>query len=95
MGFLKSAYASIARAAKMGKLKDAFEKECPGESMIGTLEGYCGTGMMVAQSLNDGTLDRLRFIEAFELGLAQEKEHHRAFASRAYDIGVDSMIKVT
>lgn len=60
--------------------------------MNGTLEGYCGVGMMVAQSMNENTEDRLRLIGAFEQGLMLEKEHHRPFANQAYEIGVSTIL---
>lgn len=92
MSFLKSLYGSVSREVKIGKLKADFNREYPGEKMNGTLEGYCGTGMMVAQSVNNGTEDRLRFIDAFERGLMLEKEHHRSFANQAYEIGVSTIL---
>ncbi|KAA0072906.1 hypothetical protein CIW54_28075 (plasmid) [Paraburkholderia sp. T12-10] len=92
MSFFKSMYGGVMRDVKIIKLKADFNRNFPGEVMSGTLEGYCGTGMMVAQSLNEGAEDRLRLIEAFELGLMLEKEHHRSFANQAYEIGVSTML---
>ena len=92
MSFLKSVYGGVIHDVKIKKLKATFNRDYPGEKMNGTLEGYCGIGMMVAQSLNEGTEDRLRYIDAFEQGLMLEKEHHRSFANHAYEIGVSTIL---
>ncbi|WP_028100658.1 hypothetical protein [Pseudoduganella violaceinigra] len=93
MGFFKSMFGSVTRDLKIRQLKAAFARDFPGEKMNGTLEGYCGVGMMVAQSINDGTQDRIRFLNVFEEGLRQEDERHRHFAKEAYDLGVETYLE--
>lgn len=92
MGFLKSLYGAVARDVKIAKLKKAFCRAYPGEEMQATFEGYCGLGIAVAQSINDGTQDRLRYIDLVERGLLLEKEHHRPFANQSYEIGVETTL---
>ncbi|TAM36959.1 MAG: hypothetical protein EPN61_15335 [Burkholderiaceae bacterium] len=92
MGFLKFLVGGVTRDVKIAKLKKDFYRAYPGEEMKATFEGYCGLGIAVAQSINDGTQDRLRYIGLVEQGLFLEKEHHRSFANQAYEIGVDTTL---
>lgn len=93
MGFLKSLAGAVARDVKITKIKKDFYRAYPGEEMKATFEGYCGLGIAVAQSINDGTQDRLQYIDLVEQGLLLEKEHHRSFANQAYEIGVETTLK--
>lgn len=93
MGFVKLLFGGITRDLTVKQLKAEFSREFPGEAMKGTLEGYCGTGMLVAQSINDRTSARIHLLDAFELELAQEKERHRRFAKMAYEIGVETHLE--
>jgi len=61
--------------------------------MRGTFEGYCGVGMMVAQSINDGRSNRLQYLDAYEQELSREDARHRTFAEQAYQIGVESFLE--
>lgn len=92
MSYLKLLYGGFVREAKIGKLKTAFNRECPGEDMNVLLESYCGIGMAVAHSLNGGTQDRLTLLNQVDAAMMLEKEHHRPFAQQAYDIGVSTML---
>ena len=93
MGFLKSLYGAVARDAKIAKLKKDFYRVYPGEAMQATFEGYCGLGIAVALSINEGKEDdRLWYIGLVDQGLSLEKEHHRPFANQAYVIGVETTL---
>ena len=93
MGFLKSLVWAVARDVKIAKLKENFYRAYPGEEMKATFEGYCGLGIAVAQSINDGTQNRLQYLNLVEQGLLLEKEHHRSFANQAYEIGVETTLQ--
>ncbi len=90
MAFVKLLLDGVTRDLTVKQLKAEFSREFPGESMKWTLEGYCGTGMLVAQSINDRTSARIHLLDALELELAQEEERHRRFARLAYQIGVET-----
>lgn len=94
MGFLSTILSGITREAKITKLKNEFKQAFPGEETKGTLEAYCGLGIAVAQSINDGAEDRrLNYINLIDEGLLLENEQHRPFVTQAYEIGVQSTLK--
>lgn len=94
MGFLKMLAGGVSRDLQIKKLKERFAQQYPGEATQGTFEGYCGTGMKVAESINAGNeAERLHFMNIVDGAMRAEQEHHRPFVNEAYEIGLKSILK--
>ncbi|ATF88802.1 hypothetical protein CRM94_00330 [Burkholderia gladioli] len=62
--------------------------------MTGSIDGYCGIGMMIGRSVGSevGAADgSARLLDVYTSSLVAELARHREYARRAYRIGVDSV----
>lgn len=93
MGIFRNIAGGFRRDAKIKELKAEFSHRFPGQMTNGTLEGYCGMGMMIAMAINEGSDERLTLINAYEAAIEMEREVYRDIIQEAFDIGVDTVLK--
>ncbi|WP_420955656.1 hypothetical protein ACNSZH_03860 [Burkholderia gladioli] len=94
MKFIKWLIVDTIRDLRLKRLKADFDRHCPNERMTGSIDGYCGIGMMIGRSVGseveaaDGSA---RLLDVYTSSLVAELARHREYARRAYRIGVNSV----
>ncbi|WP_123863843.1 hypothetical protein [Burkholderia plantarii] len=92
--FIKWLIGDVIRDFRLKKLKADFDRHCPNERMAGTIDGYCGIGMMIGRAERDAgqaAHGHAKLLDVYSSSLVAELAQHREYARRAYRIGVESV----